>query len=80
MDIGKLVTLTFEKNVGASDRVFRLLSGTALALSPLAVAVPTWAAVLLTTLGLMWTATGVLSKCTIYYLLGYSSCPAARDE
>jgi hypothetical protein len=25
-------------------------------------------------LGAMWMATGVLSKCSIYYLLGHSTC------
>jgi len=36
-----------------------------------------WAAIALTVLGAMWTATGVLSRCSIYYLIGYSTCPVS---
>jgi hypothetical protein len=83
MEIGKLVTLAFSKNVGTVDRVFRLLSGVSLTVAPWCVDVPTWARATMTVLGLMWTATGVLSKCSIYYALGYSTCPhdpsAARE-
>lgn len=75
MDVKKLVTLRFDKNVGASDRIFRLLSGAGLAGAAWYFALPGWAAVPMSVFGLMWFATGVLSKCSIYYALGYSTCP-----
>ena len=78
MDPKKLVTLGFDKNVGPIDRVFRLVSGLALGLVPWWLALSPWIAVPLSILGVMWTATGVLSKCSIYYMLGHSSCPAAE--
>lgn len=75
MELGKLMTLGFEKNVGTPDRIFRLASGAALAGSGWYFGLPVWASASLSVLGLMWAATGVLSKCSIYYLLGYSTCP-----
>jgi hypothetical protein len=75
VEIAKLVTMTFPKNVGTADRIFRVLSGMTLAAAPWALDLPIWARVTLTLLGVMWTASGVLSKCSIYYALGYSTCP-----
>ncbi len=77
MEPRKLVTLAFDKNVGPADRVFRLLSGAGLMGAAWYLALPTWAAVGMSVLGLMWLATGVLSKCSIYYLLGWSTCPVS---
>lgn len=77
MELKKLVTLTFDPNVGAKDRVFRLLSGAAVGLGPWWADLPCAATVALSMLGAMWFATGVLSKCSVYYLLGYSTCPAS---
>jgi hypothetical protein len=75
MELKKLATLTFDKNVGRRDRVFRLLSGAVLIGAAWYTALPFWSSILLSVLGVMWTATGVLSRCSIYYLLGYSTCP-----
>jgi hypothetical protein len=77
MDPKKLVTLTFAKNVGSADRIFRLLSGAALASVGWYLALPVAAACALSLLGMMWLATGVTSKCSIYYVLGYSTCPVS---
>jgi hypothetical protein len=79
MDVKKLVTLSFDKNVGAWDRMWRLLSGAALAGAGWYFALPVWAAIGMSVFGLMWFATGILSKCTIYYALGYSTCPTGRS-
>jgi hypothetical protein len=73
MELRKLVTLTFERNVGTPDRVFRLLSGAGLVAASWTLPLPLWAAVILSVFGAMWFATGVLSKCSIYYLLGRST-------
>lgn len=77
MDPKKLLTLTFAKNVGTPDRVFRLFSGLALVAAGALAPLRGWAAVALAVLGAMWTMTGVLSRCSIYYLIGYSTCPVA---
>lgn len=75
MDVRKLLTLGFERNVGTIDRVVRLASGLALVAAPWWFDADPWLAVPVSILGVMWTATGVLSKCSIYYLLGHSTCP-----
>lgn len=77
MDPKKLVTLTFAPNVGSLDRIFRLLSGAALAASGWLLGLSQGAALALAVLGLMWFMTGVLSRCSIYYVLGYSTCPVS---
>jgi len=80
MNLKNLVTLTFEKNVGTPDRVFRVLSGGGVIGVGWIVALPLWARIALTAFGVMWTATGVLSRCSIYYLLGYSTRTAPRSS
>jgi hypothetical protein len=79
MDVKKLVTLTFDKNVGTWDRIGRLLSGAVLAGAGWYFALPLGAAIGMSVLGLMWFATGVLSRCSIYYALGYSTCPVSGE-
>jgi|GEM_PF-1152487 len=75
MDVKRLITLTFEKNVGTLDRGARLFSGAGLIAAAWSFNLPPWAALGLTLFGVMWTMTGVLSRCSIYYALGYSTCP-----
>lgn len=73
MQIRKFLTLAFERNVGFGDRLFRLVSGGLLMMVGWWLG---WSPVFATgvaVLGAMWFATGVLSKCSIYYLLGYST-------
>ncbi|MBN8611095.1 MAG: DUF2892 domain-containing protein [Deltaproteobacteria bacterium] len=77
MDVKKLVTLTFDENVGSLDRVHRWVVGAGVAGAGWYFALPLWAAITLSVLGAMWFLTGVLSKCSIYYVLGYSTCPAS---
>ena len=77
MDVKKLVTLSFDRNVGPADRAFRLISGGLLAGAGWALGLPLAAAIPLSVLGLMWLATGITSRCTIYYALGYSTCPVS---
>jgi hypothetical protein len=75
MEVKKLVTLTFDKNVGTFDRVHRLVVGAGLASAGWYFALPGWLAVAMSVLGGMWFLTGVVSKCSLYYLVGYSTCP-----
>lgn len=80
MDLKKLMTLTFAKNVGPVDRVVRLVSGAVLTGAGWFWHVPLPGAVAMSVFGVMWMATGVLSRCTIYYLLGYSTCPVREGR
>ncbi len=81
MSARELFSLSFAKNVGGVDRVLRVVSGAGIGASGWALGLGPAVAAPLTVLGAMWLATGVLSKCTIYYLLGFSTCPAkARRE
>lgn len=77
MDVKRLLTLTFDKNVGTLDRTLRLASGAALTGAGWYFALPIWASIPMSVFGLMWFLTGVLSRCSIYYLLGYSTCPVS---
>lgn len=78
MELGKLLTLSFERNVGGLDRAFRMASGVGLAGAGAVMALPSWGTVALVLGGGLWALTGVLSKCSIYYLLGHSTCPLER--
>jgi len=64
------------RNVGRWDRVVRaLLPVAVLALWAVDV-LPTWAAVPLGVLTLMLVPTSFTGACSIYYVLGWSTCPA----
>ena len=78
MSVKKLLTLSFDRNVGPRDRLFRLATGALTALGPWLLDGPRGVAVGVSILGVVWMATGVLSRCTIYYLFGYSTCPRAQ--
>lgn len=75
MRLSRLVTYSFDANVGPFDRVFRILSGLALAVFPWVgvLAMPGWLAIALTGFGVAWFLTGVVSRCGLYYLFGLST-------
>lgn len=77
MDGKKLVTLTFDKNVGTLDRIHRVAVGAGLAGAGWYFHLPSWTAIAMSAFGAIWFLTGVLSKCSIYYALGYSTCPVS---
>lgn len=80
MNVRELVTYSFTENVGRADRVFRVLSGLAVAVAGWLLRVPLWASIAMTGAGLAWLLTGVVSRCGVYYLLGFTTCPIAHDE
>ena len=73
MKIFKLITYTFDRNVGPKDRIFRILSGLTLAATPWISGAPQVLTIVLTVAGLAWFMTGVVSRCGAYYLLGLST-------
>lgn len=75
MKISRLVTYSFDPNVGPIDRVFRLISGLLLAALPWSglVVMPGWLSIVLTVFGAAWFMTGAVSRCGMYYLLGLST-------
>lgn len=79
MELKKLVTVTFDKNVGTADRIVRFAAGALLAATGWYFGLSTGASVGMSVLGAMTIATAVLSKCSIYYLMGYSTCPISSE-
>lgn len=80
MKIRELITYSFAKNVGPADRVFRIVSGVGLATAVWLINAPLAATIALLLAGVGWAATGVLSRCSVYYLLGYSTCPVQQSR
>lgn len=76
MELAKLLTLSFPNNVGPRDRIVRILTGIGAIAAAALLPWPLGAKVALGLGGVLWALTGVLRKCSVYYLLGYSSCPA----
>ncbi|MEL6298444.1 MAG: DUF2892 domain-containing protein [Pseudomonadota bacterium] len=77
MRLLRLITYTFDKNVGTADRIFRLLSGLALVAVGVLLSVPTPWNIALMIIGGAWAFTGLVSRCGIYYLLNHSSWRAS---
>jgi hypothetical protein len=75
MKLRKLLTLSFDRNVGALDRILRITLGAALAASPAFVAMPSGVFYAAVIVGAMIALSGLLARCTVYYLLGYNTCP-----
>lgn len=75
MQLSRLFTYSFGPNVGPIDRIFRVISGAAMAILPWTgyLAMPAWAAIVLTGFGIAWFMTGVVSRCGMYYMLGLST-------
>jgi hypothetical protein len=73
MQLGKLITYSFDKNVGTFDRAFRILSGIGLvAVGVLGSFSAPWHIILMIA-GAAWAFTGLVSRCRIYYAFGLSS-------
>jgi hypothetical protein len=73
MKLLKLLTYTFDKNVGSLDRVLRILSGLALLAAGALLGAPAPWNIVLMVAGGAWAFTGVVSRCSIYYMFGHSS-------
>jgi hypothetical protein len=75
MQLTKLLTLAFERNVGAIDRIARFAIGAALAFLPWITPIPKGLDYAVIVVGAMVAVSGLLARCSIYYFLGYSTCP-----
>ncbi|WP_075997026.1 YgaP family membrane protein [Salaquimonas pukyongi] len=64
----------FKTNVGGIDRVLRILAGVALLAVFFLYPDASWR--YWTLIGIIALATGLLSTCPLYSILGLSSCPA----
>ena len=75
MQLSRLFTYSFDPNVGPIDRMFRIISGLALAVFPFftSMALPMWLTVAMTIFGFAWFMTGAVGRCGMYYLLGLST-------
>ena len=74
MQLSKLITYSFSPNVGTGDRIFRVISGAALAAGPWIFDLqPQALAIGLSIFGVAWFMTGVVSRCGLYYLFGAST-------
>jgi hypothetical protein len=80
MDTMKLARLSFDKNVGTGDRLVRFIFGVAMIAGGWLLGLPTWQSAAMSVAGLMSLSTAVLSKCSVYYLLGYSTCPVSGES
>lgn len=65
----------FAPNVGAVDRVVRTSLGLALVALGVSAVDATALRVALVGAGVATLATAVLARCSIYYVLGFSTCP-----
>ena len=75
----ELFAYSFARNMGTADRIFRVVSGLVLAAAGFALGLSPLASAPMAVAGLAWFGTGATSRCGVYYLLGYSTCPI-RDE
>ena len=76
MNPREFLTYSFSKNVGSTDRLLRIGSGALMSTGAWLLGIPIWAQGALTILGIAWAATGIVSRCGLYYLFGYSTHPA----
>lgn len=60
----------FKTNVGGLDRILRIVAGLALLAATLTGAVGVWGWI-----GLVPLATGLMSSCPLYTVLGLNTCP-----
>ena len=68
----------FSKNVGAADRILRIIIG--LGLLAGFVLNPDGAYRWLYLIGLVPLVTGLMSSCPLYSLFGINTCPMKKDE
>lgn len=73
MSLRQLATYSFACNVGAVDRVVRIVVGVALLIAALVVIDGPIARVGVAVSGAAIALTGVVSRCGMYYLLGLST-------
>lgn len=72
-----IIKMLTTRNVGAFDRMLRTLPAILVGLAWYSGWIGGWLAVVLTVIAGMLLVTGLLGACSIYYLLGFSTCPVS---
>lgn len=72
-----IIKMLTTRNVGVFDRILRTLPAILVGLAWYSGWIGGWLAVVLTVLAGMLLVTSLLGACSIYYLLGLSTCPVS---
>jgi hypothetical protein len=67
------------RNVGTADRILRTLPAILVALAWTSGWIGGWTAGVLAVVAGMLVLTSLLGSCSIYYMLGYSTCPISGE-
>ncbi|MFC5382058.1 YgaP family membrane protein [Aquipuribacter nitratireducens] len=76
----RIIAANTTRNVGRTDRAVRALLPFVVLLLWWAEVLPTWAALPLGLFTLMLFPTAFTAACSIYYALGWSTCPVRPDR
>jgi ABC-type phosphate/phosphonate transport system permease subunit len=68
------------RNVGTLDRVIRTFPTVIVAYLYFAGLISGWIGLILGVLALMLLLTSILGSCSIYYFLGFSTCPLSKKS
>jgi glucose-6-phosphate-specific signal transduction histidine kinase len=75
-----IIKMLTTRNVGPIDRILRTLPAILVALAWYTGWIGGLAAILLAAVAGMLLLTSVLGSCSIYYMLGFSTCPISGDR
>lgn len=70
-----LIRMLTTRNVGTLDRIIRILPAIAVAIAWYGGWLTGWLAIGLAVAAVMLLVTSLLGSCSIYYMLGFSTCP-----
>ncbi|YAF94570.1 MAG: DUF2892 domain-containing protein [Nodularia sp. CChRGM 3473] len=68
------------RNVGKIDRIIRVFPTLIVAYLHFTGVISGWLSIVLGVLALMLLLTSIMGSCSIYYFLGYSTCPIKKSR